>query len=100
MNKVLSVALFCLLPATVVAEDKLVDPAGVAAMGKVINSVPEYRCTPTDAVYKGAISGRVYILTHCQSGTSYAVHFRPDGTDTQVTDCAVGDNCAGLTSGQ
>ena len=100
MKKLLSFAFFWFVSSTVVAENSPVDAAGVAAMGQVINSVPQHNCMPIEAVYKGSISGRVYVLTHCQSGASFAVHFLPDGTDTRVTDCAVSKLCADLSSVQ
>ena len=72
----------------------------LAVLGKIINSVPEFSCKPTAGVDKGLNSGRRYMITHCQSGDSYAVHFKPDGTDAQVMDCAnlrtVGTSCDDL----
>ncbi len=102
MKNFLTFMLLYLVTSVALAEDKPVDAAGIAAMGKVINSVAENSCAPTKAVYKGAVAGRVYILTYCQSGASYAVHFLPDGTDTRVTDCAAlasaGSSCNELTT--
>ena len=68
--------------------DKFVNAEMTNILGKVVSSLPEESCTATKAVYKGEIRGRKYWVTYCDSGKSFVVHTLPDGTDTEVVDCA------------
>ena len=68
--------------------DKIVNSEMTNALGRVVSSLPEENCTATKAVYKGEIRGRKYWVTYCDSGKSFVVHTLPDGTGTEVADCA------------